>query len=124
MLIYIFFYSYFHVVAIALYISLSPYFPFPLENVTAAISPLCCIAFAQGHRVTAENLCRYSRRFNRVCPQSIVSEKMISYSAFRCTGRGPAVTHPSTDSAPSFLTWVIAWHRTPITHRILSVTEF
>ena len=33
-------------------------------------SLLCCIAFAQGHRETAENLCRYSLPLNRVCPQS------------------------------------------------------
>ena len=33
-------------------------------------SLLCCIAFARGRRETAENLCRYSQPFNRVCPQS------------------------------------------------------
>ena len=75
--------------AIALCISqppfpLSPFLPFypffrfvparasPLENVTAAIL-VCFIAL--GHRETAENLCRYSWPFNRVCPQSKVSEK-------------------------------------------------
>ena len=69
-------------------------------------SLLCCIAFARGHRETAENLCRYSRPFNRVCPQSNSLWKMTSRSAFRCAGRGPAVTHPSTDPAKSCLTWV------------------
>ena len=34
---------------------------------------------------------------NRVCPQSNSLWKMTSRSAFRCAGRGPAVTHPSTD---------------------------
>ena len=38
-------------------------------------SLLCCIAFARGHSETAENLCRYSRPFNRVCPSLAVSEK-------------------------------------------------
>ena len=46
---------------------------------------------------------------------------MTSRSAFRCAGGGPAVTHPSTDPAKSCLTCVIAWHRTPTTHRALSV---
>ena len=84
-------------------------------------SLLCCIAFARGHRKTAENLCRYSRPFNRVCPQSNSLWKMTSRLAFRCAGRGPPVTHPSTDQVKSCLTWVIAWHRTPTTHRTLSV---
>ena len=65
-------------------------------------SLLCGIAFARGHRETAENLCRYSRPFNRVCPQSNSLWKMTSRSAFRCAGRGPAVTHPSTNPAKSF----------------------
>ena len=60
---------------------------------------LCCIAFARGHGETAENLCRYSRPFNRVCPQSNSLWKMTSRSAFRCEDRGPAVTHPSIDPA-------------------------
>ena len=64
-------------------------------------SLLCCIAFARRYRKTAENLCRYSRPFHRVCPESTVSEKMTSRSAFIYAGRGPAVTHPSTDPAPS-----------------------
>ena len=81
----------------------------------------CCIAFARGHRETAENLCRYSWPFNRVCPQSNSLWKMTSRSAFRCADRGPAVTYPSTDPAKSCLTWVIAWHRTPTTHRTLSI---
>ena len=58
-------------------------------------SVICCIAFAEGHRVTAENLCRYSRLFNKVCPQYEILWKMTSRSAFRCAGCGPAVTHPS-----------------------------
>ena len=64
----------------------------------------CCIAFARGHRKTAENLYRYSRPLNRVCPQSTVSEKMTFRSAFQYAGCGPEVTHPSTDPAPSCLT--------------------
>ena len=82
---------------------------------------LCCITFAQGHRETAKNLRRYSRPFNRVCPQSNSLWKMTSRSAFRCAGRGPAVTHPNTCPAKSCSTWVITWHRTPTTHRTLSV---
>ena len=84
-------------------------------------SILCCIAFTRGHRETAENLCRYSRPFNRVCPQSNSLWKMTSRSAFRCAGRGPAVTDPSTDLTKSCSTWVIDWDRTPTTHRTLSV---
>ena len=86
-------------------------------------SLLCCIAFARGHRETAENLCRYSRPFNRVCPQSNSLWEMTSRSAFRSAGRGPAVIHPSTDPAKSCLTRVIAWHRTPTTHRTLSMSK-
>ena len=43
------------------------YFPWECDR---SHSLLCCITFARGHRETAENLCRYSRSFNRVCPQS------------------------------------------------------
>ena len=104
----------------ALYISLtlfpfpSPSLPYPLSlpSVLPELPPwecdrshslLCCIAFARGHRETAENLCWYSRPCNRVCPQSNSLWKMTSRSAFRCAGLGPAVTHSSTDSAISFL---------------------
>ena len=82
-----------------------------LENVTAAIlSYICCIWFVRGHRETAENMCWYSRPFNRVCPESTVSEKITFRSVFRCAGRGLAVNHPSTDPAASCLTEAIAWH--------------
>ena len=46
-----------------------------------------------------------------------------SRSAFRCAGRGPAVTHLSTDPAKSCMTWVITWHRTLTTHWTLSVKK-
>ena len=36
---------------------------------------LCCIAFAWGHRETAENLCRYYLPFNSFCLQPTVSKK-------------------------------------------------
>ena len=85
-------------------------------------SLLCCIAFARGHKKTAENLCRYSRPFHRVCSQSTVSEKMTSRPALRYPGRGPAVTHLSTDPAPRCLTCASAWCRAPTTHRTLSMT--
>ena len=49
-----------------------------------------------------------------------VSEKITSRSAIRYARRGLAVTHPSTDLAKSCLNWVVAWHRTPTTHRTLS----
>ena len=55
--------------------SLPPELP-PMRMWDRSHSLLCCIAFARGHRETAENLYRYSRPFNRVCPQSnTVSEK-------------------------------------------------
>ena len=64
----------------------SPEVPLPLlENVTASHFLLCCIAFARGHRKTAENLCRYSQPFHRVCPQSTVSGKMTSRSGPQST---------------------------------------
>ena len=85
-------------------------------------SLLCCIAFARGFRETAENLYRYSRPFNIIRPQSTVSEEMTSRSACRCAGHGPAVTNPSNDLAPSYLTWMITWHRTPIIQQTLSVS--
>ena len=101
--------------------SLPPELP-PMRMWPQPLSPICCIAFARGHRKTAENLCWYSRPFNRVCLQSNSLWKMTSRSsAFRCAGRGPTVTHPSTDPAKSCLIWVIAWHRTPTTHRTQSV---
>ena len=93
--------------------------PLPSMKMWRSHSLLCCIAFARGHRETAENLCWYSRPFNGVCSLW----KMTSRSVFRCAGRGPAVTHPSTDPAISCLTWVIAWHRPPTTHWILSVIK-
>ena len=86
--------------------SLPPEFPPPPWECDRSHSLLCCIAFARGHRKTAENLCRYSRPFTRVCPQSNSLWKITSRSVFRCAGRGPAVTHPSTDPAKSCLTWV------------------
>ena len=61
---------------------------------------------------------------NRVCPQSNSLWKMTSRSAYRCAGRGPAVTHLNTDPAKRCLTWVIARYRTPTTHRTLSVHFF
>ena len=42
-------------------------------------------------------------------------------SESRCAARGLSITHPSTEPAQSCLIWVIAWHRTPNTHRTLSV---
>ena len=144
----VFFYSCFHLYGDLPYTYLPPFSPFSppslsyplsLPSFTARVTFLpyrqsyppweCdrshyllrCIAFARGHRETVENLCRYSRPFNRVCPQSNSLWKMTSRSAFRCAGRRPAVTHPSADPAKSCLTWVIAWHRTPTTHRTLSV---
>ena len=90
--------------------------PPPSRGCDRSHSLICCIAFTGGHKNTAENLCRYSRPFYRVCPQSPVSKKMTSGSEFRYAGRRPAVTHPSTDPAPSGLTWVTAWCRTPTTH--------
>ena len=97
--------------------------PLPPWECDRSHSLLRCIAFAWGHRKTAENLCRYSRPFHSVCPQSTISEKMACSSAFRNAGRRPGVTHPSTDLAPGCLTWVTAWCRTPTTHQTLSVTS-
>ena len=110
----------------------SPFFPFPLFfRILPARGPplrmwplpflLSCIAFAWGHSKTAENLCRYSRPFYRVCPQSTVSEKMTPHSAFRYADRRPAVTHSSTDPVPSCLTSMTVWYRTPTTHRTLTL---
>ena len=85
----------------------APFFPFPLSFTffSSQRSPpwecdckhslLCCIAFAQGHMKTAEKLCRYSRPFHRVCPQSKVSEKMTSRSVFRYAGGHPSKYWPS-----------------------------
>ena len=59
--------------------------------------------------------------FNRVYAQSTVSEKITSRSMFQWIGYRPAVTHPSTDPAPSCLTWIITWHRNlPHTERCRS----
>ena len=136
----IFFYSWFHLYGYCLLRILTPVpsflhssrHPFPSLSSCQRSPPwecdrshslLCCIAFARGHRETAENLCRYSRPFHRVCPQSTVTEKMSSRSAFGYAGCGPAVTHPSTVPTPSCVTCVMAWCRTPITHRTLSVIK-
>ena len=64
--------------------------PPPLENVTAAILSYTISHSHEGHGKTAENLCRCSRTFHRFCPQSTVSEKMTSRSAFQYAGRGPS----------------------------------
>ena len=122
-----FFYSCFHLYGNLFYTDPSPFSPFlclpffilchfllyyqshsPWEC-DGSHSLLCCITFARGHRETAENLYRYSRPFNRVCSQSNSLWKMTSRSAFRCAGRGPAVTHRSTDPVKSCSTWAIAW---------------
>ena len=96
------------------FLSLSSRQTSPPRECDRSHSLLCCIAFARGHRKTAENLCRYSRPFNRVCHhQSTVSEKITSRSAFRYAGRGPTVTHPSTNQG-----------LTSITGRTLSVWNF
>ena len=132
-ILFYFFYSWFHLYGYCLlhiptlvspFLSCFPARGLPPWECDRSHSLLCCIAFVRGHRKTAENLCRYGRPFHTVCPQSIVSEKMISRSAFRYAGRGLAVTNPSTDPAPSCLTCVIAWCRTPTTHRKLSVIPF
>ena len=120
------FYSWFHVYGYCLLHILTSVFSFLLSSRFPFLSPsshqrslpwkcdhshslLCCIAFAREHRKTVENLCRYSRQFHRVCPQFTVSKKINKW-------------HPSTDPAPSCLTWVVAWWcRTPTTHWTLSV---
>ena len=119
-----FFYSCFPPVwQLALYIS-PTFFPFspppflyrqsyPPWECDRSHSLLCCVAFARGHWETAEDPCRYIRPFNRVCPQSNSLWKMTSCSAFRCAGRGPAVTHPSTD--PAWLGWSPSTGRLPHT---------
>ena len=43
---------------------------YPPGECDHSYSLLCYIPFARGHRETAKNLCRYSRLFHRVCPQS------------------------------------------------------
>ena len=67
---------------------------------------------------------RYSRPFNRVCPQSISLWKRTSRSVFRCAGRGSG-GHPSKywPSEKLLDLGVIAWHRTPTTLRTLSVNN-
>ena len=86
--------------------------PLPPWEFDCSYSLLCYIAFARGHMETAENLTDSVLSLQ-------VSEKMTSRSALRCAGRGPALTHPSTDPVPYCLTWVIAWHRTPTTRYLL-----
>ena len=93
----------------------------PHEKVTAAI---LFYAVSHLHEGTGKlrKTCADTVGHLIICPQSSSLWKMTSRSAFRCAGRGPAVTHPSTDPAKSScLTSVIAWHRTPTTHRTLSV---
>ena len=60
------------------------FLPWKCDN---SYSLLCCIAFARGHRKTAENgkLVPIHRPFNRIYPQSTVSEKMTFHWAFRYT---------------------------------------
>ena len=84
--------------------------PHSPENVTTAILSYAVWHLHEGTGKIRKTCGRYSRLFNRVCPQCTVPEKTSSRSAFRCAGRGPAVTHSSTDSAPGCLTWVIAWY--------------
>ena len=94
----------------------------PHENMTAAI---LSYALSHLHEGTGKlrKTCADTIDHLTVCSQSNTVWKMTSHSAFRCAGRGPAVAHPSTDPAKSCLTWVIAWHRTPPTHRTLSVIK-
>ena len=108
--------------AIAFYISppsfpLSSFFPIspflhcvparglPLENVTATI-----LSYAVSHLNEGTGNCGkpvpLQSAISQSLPQSTVSEKKTSRSVFRYAGRRPAITHPSTDSAPSCLTCV------------------
>ena len=92
----------------------------PLENVTATILSYAVSNLHEGtgklRKTCADSI--------SVCPQSTVSGKMTSRSAFRSAGRGLTVTHQSTDPARSCLTCVNTWCRTPTTHRTLSVISF
>ena len=106
---------------IALYISSPPFSSFLIPSLFPFLlvpfhshSLLCGIAFARGYRETAENLCRYSRPFSRVC----IWKNDLLLIVLMCR---PTVTRPSTNPALRYLTWVIACHRTPTTHRTLSV---
>ena len=77
---------------------------------------LCCIAFVQRDRETAETCA------NIVGPLLYtVSEKWPPTLRFECAGHEPAVTHTSTEVAQSCLTCVTAWNWTPTTHRTLSM---
>ena len=94
----------------------------PHENVTAAILSYAVSHLHEGTGKLRKTCADTVGHLTESVPSLPVSEKMTSRSAFRCAGRGPAVTHPSTDPAERCLTWVIAWHRTPTTHRTLSVS--
>ena len=91
---------------------------YPHENVTAAI---LSYAVSHLHEGTGKLRKTFVATVGHLTESVSSLTVMTSRSAFGCAGRGPAVTHPSTDPAKSCLTWVIAWHRTPTTHRTLSV---
>ena len=111
--------------AIALYISL---LPFPLSSVLP-VYPLFHFLLARDPPLRmlpqpfSSMLYRIRTRAQKNCGKLQALKKLPSAQAFRYAGHGRAVTHPSTDSAPSCLTQVTAWCRTPTTHRTLSVRQ-
>ena len=94
----------------------------PLENVTVAI---LSYVLSHLHADTGKLLKTFADTVGHltVCPQSAVFEKMNSRWAFQCAGRGPTVTHLNSDSAPNYLTRVIAWHWASTTHQTLPVIK-
>ena len=139
--LYIFFYSWFHQHGYCRLHIRTPVFPFllsssfpffslssrqspppPLENVTAAILSYAVSYLHEGtgklRKTSADTVGHFTES-----PPVYSLRKSDLRSAFRYAGRGPAVTHPSTDPAPSCLIWVTVWCRTSTTHRKLSVTN-
>ena len=138
-----FFYSCFHLYGYLPYTYLPPFSPFhllpffipchflpyhqsyppPPENVTAAILSYAVSHVHEGTGKLRKTCADTVDHFTESVPSLQSLKKMTSRSAFRCAGRRLAVTHPSSDPVKSCLTWVIAWHRTSITHRTLSVPK-
>ena len=111
---YSFLFGFFTCTTIAFYISpplfpllVPPFFQFPLSftfsppEVPPSLrshSLWSCIAFAQGHRKTAENLCRYNRPFKSLSPVYILWKKDLPLSVSICrprTGGHPSKYWPS-----------------------------
>ena len=127
--IYIFFIRGSTCTAIAIYISSLPFPHFyhfllargpPLEMWPQTFPPMVYHIYTRAQEIKLRKTCADTAGH---LTESVLQspKKWPPAQGFDYAGRGPVVTHPSTDPPPSCLTWVTVWCRRTTTHRTLSV---